>query len=205
VFRRKYIVVISSLAIVSVLVGSLFYYNMARAQEAGEYDPWGDINDDGKIDMKDIGFVARKFGTSGEPLTKAAIEYDSGWVDITDKAGQYFTLAHNLNTTEVIVDLTGRQSLDPEGGVQEWSRAYGGTGGDIGYSLVQTVDGGYALAGYTNSYGAGGVDFWLVKTDAENGLACTGLNNNTIILYKGRDDPYWNYVYVRIWKIKETP
>jgi hypothetical protein len=37
------------------------------------------------------------------------------------------------------------------------------------YSLIQTNDGGFALAGYANSnliFGAGGDDFWLVKTDS---------------------------------------
>jgi len=47
-----------------------------------------------------------------------------------------------------------------------WSQTYGGTDGDYGYSVVQTSDGGYAIAGTTFSYGAGGADFWLVKTDA---------------------------------------
>ena len=48
-----------------------------------------------------------------------------------------------------------------------WSKTYGGTGDDYAFALVQTVDGGYALAGYTNSFGGGGSNFWLVKTDAD--------------------------------------
>jgi hypothetical protein len=31
-------------------------------------------------------------------------------------------------------------------------------------SLIQTSDGGYAIAGYTDATGAGGYDFYLVKT-----------------------------------------
>jgi len=54
---------------------------------------------------------------------------------------------------------------DPAGNMQ-WNKTYGGKGSDQAYSAVQTSDGGYALAGYTNSFGAGGYDFWLVKTDA---------------------------------------
>jgi len=92
--------------------------------------------------------------------------YDSGWVDIRGKCGQYFSLKHNLNTTEVVVDLTGKQSLDPMGGALAWSKTYGGASFDWATSVVQTADGGIALAGFTNSFDAGSYDFWLVKTDA---------------------------------------
>ena len=47
-----------------------------------------------------------------------------------------------------------------------WSRTFGGSNPDICYSVQQTTDGGYILGGWTSSYGAGGYDFWLVKTDA---------------------------------------
>jgi predicted secreted protein len=54
---------------------------------------------------------------------------------------------------------------DSSGRIQ-WNQTYGGTAQDGAYSVVQTSDGGYALAGFTDSYGAGGYDFWLVKTDS---------------------------------------
>jgi hypothetical protein len=47
-----------------------------------------------------------------------------------------------------------------------WTRTYGGSAPDECYSVQQTTDGGYVLAGRTCSYGAGADDFWLVRTDA---------------------------------------
>ena len=51
----------------------------------------------------------------------------------------------------------------PIGASSMWSKTYGGPEGDSAYSLVQTSDGGYALAGQTVSFGAWRNDFWLVK------------------------------------------
>ena len=51
-------------------------------------------------------------------------------------------------------------------GYHEWNRTFGGTQEDFGNSVVQTTDGGFILAGGTESYGAGGSDIWLVKTNA---------------------------------------
>lgn len=53
-------------------------------------------------------------------------------------------------------------------GNQLWNKMYGGTNDEFvnGNTMVQTNDGGFALVGRTNSFGAGGNDFWLVKTDS---------------------------------------
>jgi hypothetical protein len=51
-----------------------------------------------------------------------------------------------------------------------FSRTYGGAGSDLANCVIETSDGGYALAGYTGSFGAGGADFWLVKTDANGNV-----------------------------------
>ncbi len=47
-----------------------------------------------------------------------------------------------------------------------WTRTYGGSSADFGLSVVQTSDSGYALGGYTLSYGAGFADMYLVRTNA---------------------------------------
>lgn len=45
----------------------------------------------------------------------------------------------------------------------EWTRTYGGDDLDQARSVVETSDGGYALAGWTESFGARSGDFWLIK------------------------------------------
>jgi uncharacterized repeat protein (TIGR01451 family) len=55
--------------------------------------------------------------------------------------------------------------VDPSGSL-EWSFTFGGPLDDGAASVVQTSDGGYILVGWTQSFGAGGWDTYVVKTDS---------------------------------------
>lgn len=52
-----------------------------------------------------------------------------------------------------------------------WCRTYGGNTLDYAITIQQTTDEGYVTAGYTNSFGAGGEDVFVIKTSA-NGSMC---------------------------------
>jgi len=66
-----------------------------------------------------------------------------------------------------------------------WAKTYGGTLWDQAYSVQQTSDGGYIVAGYTDSFGAGGWDIFLIKIDA----------NGNIIWAKTYGGTLWDQAY----------
>jgi hypothetical protein len=47
-----------------------------------------------------------------------------------------------------------------------WTKTYGDTNWDYGYSVQETSDGGFIIAGETSSYGAGSYDLYLIRTDS---------------------------------------
>ncbi len=55
-------------------------------------------------------------------------------------------------------------------GSMTWGKTFGGASGDGASSTQQTVDGGYIIAGSTQSFGAGSYDVYLIKTDASGNM-----------------------------------
>lgn len=66
----------------------------------------------------------------------------------------------------------------------EWQRTYGGSEEDVAYYIQETSDGGYVAAGYTDSFGAGGSDFLLLKlfSDGDIDPSCelVSISNATV-------------------------
>lgn len=75
-------------------------------------------------------------------------------------------------------DYTMDQNMEPPfTGEVQWMKNFGGSGEDTGRSIIQTMDGGYAILGYSNSTdgdladkGLAVNDYWLLKLDAEGNL-----------------------------------
>ncbi|MBI5218692.1 MAG: hypothetical protein HY958_07175 [Bacteroidia bacterium] len=53
-----------------------------------------------------------------------------------------------------------------------WAYTYGGSGSDKGQFVTPSNDEGFAIGGWTNSFGAGGYDAYLIKTNSNGSSGC---------------------------------
>jgi hypothetical protein len=97
---------------------------------------------------EDVGFSLIQTSDGGYAIAGATTSFGAGYADVY-----------------VI-------KLDANGNLQ-WAKTIGGPGDETGNSLIQTSDGGYAIAGFTSSFGAGGLDAYVVKLDANGNLQWT--------------------------------
>jgi hypothetical protein len=133
------------------------------------------------IQAKDGGYaIAACTNSSGTGLEGWLIKTDSSGNLQWDKTyggtpyGLWYSLVQTVEGGYAAVGTTdsygagGRDvwlgKMDSAGNMQ-WNKTYGGKGDDYGTSIAQAIDGGFVIGGYTPSFGAGGTDVWVIKTD----------------------------------------
>ncbi len=98
----------------------------------------------------------KNFGlSSADDYGRAVLETNDGGIAIVGYTGSY-----GAGGFDVWLIKT-----DADGNIL-WTKTYGGVGDDYGYSLKQTDDDGFIIGGATNSFGVGGLDYYLIKTDS---------------------------------------
>ena len=122
------------------------------SEDTGDRDIWII-----KLDKEGNKVWDRTFGGTSEDWANSIIQ---------DKNGNYivagWTKSMGAGKTDVwIVKLDKRGNLI-------WDKTFGGSENDEAHSIIQTNDGGYAIAGWTKSKGKGNSDVWVIKLD-ENG------------------------------------
>ncbi len=112
------------------------------------------------------------------------------WQENIDLGGDEF-LRHGVLLPDGDILLTGYSRADASSptdllllkinhsGQVLWSKIYGGSGTDLGWDIQASPDGNYVVSGYTNSYGAGQYDVWILKIDSEGDTLWTALAGGT--------------------------
>gem|GEM_PF-1160877 len=123
-----------------------------------------------KIDSKGIIEWSKTYGGAGEEKAWSLIQIQGNGFVVSGS-----TTSYGSGSSDVWLVKTDQN------GTMQWNKTFGGKGEDSAQAIIQTSDGGFAIAGETRSFGTGNYDFWLVKTD-QNG---TMLWNRT---FGGKDE-----------------
>ncbi len=102
----------------------------------------------------DVGWQ-KNYGGPGYDDAGCVLETPSGDFLVTGRSNSYSAGDYDLWILK----------LDSSGNIF-WQKKYGGSGMDRANCASNTSDGGFVVAGYTDSFGAGGYDLWAMKIDS---------------------------------------
>ncbi|MBN2423717.1 MAG: hypothetical protein JXR46_15720 [Calditrichaceae bacterium] len=119
---------------------SMWKFKMIKSDMNGLIEWEKDIND----------FVLS--GSADVELTNDGGYVSTGYVSLSGSAEDFY-----LVKTDALGNII-------------WDKTYGGSGSDRAEDVLVTNDNGYLIVGNTNSYGNGGNDIWLLKTDIDGNI-----------------------------------
>ncbi len=129
--------------------GGFILVGRTKSYGAGNEDIWL-IRTDSSGNM----LWNRTFGGTGTEYGYAVTECSSGFFAI---AG--YTTSFGAGGNDAWIIMTNST------GHHEWNVTLGGSSQEIAYDLLEASDGNLTIVGYTNSFGAGGHDLWLIHMD----------------------------------------
>jgi parallel beta-helix repeat protein len=165
------------------------------------------------VQTSDKGYVIAGKGDNGIEIVKTDLRGQIQWnknYSVTNKGendgdissliktsdGGYLVVGSCLQQIPGMTASDGLLIKTDSSGKVLWMKIYGGAGLDYFSWAIETNDGGYALAGRTASFGAGGFDYWLAKTDSSGvllwsrtyGAGPSGLPTQLSIGFSGDDE-----------------
>ncbi|MFQ6126074.1 MAG: hypothetical protein ACE5R6_15920 [Candidatus Heimdallarchaeota archaeon] len=155
-------------AVIETKDGGYVFIGSTESYGAGEIDFWL-VKTDAKGNME----WQQTYGGPMRDGASGVIETDDGFFLIGS------TRSYGAGGIDVLFVKTDAK------GNMEWQQTYGGPEIDVIRSFIMTSDGGFAFFGYTSSFGAGGWDSWLVKTDAKGNMEWQQTYGNS------KDDAAW--------------
>ena len=97
--------------------------------------------------------------------TFGGTDWDGGYSGFQASDGGYIitglTVSYSVGGTDLYLIKTNAD------GNEQWSKTFGGGGDEWGETIIKSSDGNYIICGVVESYGAGGKDAWLLKTDTD--------------------------------------
>jgi hypothetical protein len=137
--------------------GGFLLAGATKSYGAGEYDFWLVKTDStGQLDWN------KTFGGINDDSAKSMVQTQDGGFIL---AG--YTRSYGAGATDVWLVKTNFT------GHLEWNKTFGGIDDEAAFSVIQAADGDYVLTGITESYGAGAIDMWLIKTSGPGDTAIT--------------------------------
>jgi hypothetical protein len=93
-------------------------------------------------------------------------EWDQAWAVDGTLDGGYMLFGNTITSRSGLHDYDAYLAKTDANGDTLWTKVCGGSESDIAFDGRHTSDGGYILTGWTDSYGSGNQDVYVVKTDA---------------------------------------